>query len=82
MVSDGNEHEAMMWYAKGYYFEAKRRGLLQETGLRGNLWQRYDAGTAAMPRIDALGRLLPDLIEPTCKPATGLLGALGGEICA
>ncbi|MEQ3626369.1 MAG: lytic transglycosylase domain-containing protein [Celeribacter sp.] len=34
MVSDGNQDRAVMWYAKGYYYEAKRRGLLVETGLR------------------------------------------------
>lgn len=34
LVSDGNEARAVMWYAKGYYYEAKRRGLLVETGLR------------------------------------------------
>ena len=34
LVSDGNEARAVMWYAKGYYYEAKRRGLLRETGLR------------------------------------------------
>ena len=34
LVSDGNEDRAVMWYAKGYYYEAKRRGLLYETGLR------------------------------------------------
>ena len=34
LVSDGNEDRAVMWYAKGYYYEAKRRGLLAETGLR------------------------------------------------
>ena len=34
MVSDGNPDRAVMWYAKGYYYEAKRRGLLVETGLR------------------------------------------------
>ena len=34
IVSDGNESEAVMWYAKGYYYEAKRLGLLEETGLR------------------------------------------------
>jgi hypothetical protein len=22
------------WYARGYYYEAKRKGLLEETGLR------------------------------------------------
>ena len=35
MVSRGDEDEAIMWYAKGYYYEAKRLGLLEETGLRG-----------------------------------------------
>jgi len=24
-----------MWYRRGYYYEAKRMGLLEETGLRG-----------------------------------------------
>lgn len=35
MVSGSDESEAVMWYAKGYYYEAKRQGLLEETGLRG-----------------------------------------------
>lgn len=34
LVSNGNQDRAVMWYAKGYYYEAKRRGLLEETGLR------------------------------------------------
>lgn len=34
LVSGGNEDKAVMWYAKGYYYEAKRKGLLEETGLR------------------------------------------------
>lgn len=34
MVSDGDMDRAVMWYARGYYYEAKRRGLLRETGLR------------------------------------------------
>lgn len=34
IVSRGNEDRAVMWYAKGYYYEAKRLGLLEETGLR------------------------------------------------
>lgn len=33
MVSDGDEARAVQWYARGYYYEAKRRGLLKETGL-------------------------------------------------
>lgn len=35
MVSGGNETKAVMWYANGYYYEAKRLGVLKETGLRG-----------------------------------------------
>ncbi|MCK0139046.1 lytic transglycosylase domain-containing protein [Aliiroseovarius sp. F47248L] len=34
MVSGGSIEGAMKWYAKGYYYEAKRQGLLVETGLR------------------------------------------------
>lgn len=34
MVSGGDEGEAIGWYARGYYYEAKRMGLLEETGLR------------------------------------------------
>lgn len=34
LVSRGNHDRAVMWYAKGYYYEAKRMGLLKETGLR------------------------------------------------
>ena len=34
LVSGGSQDRAVMWYAKGYYYEAKRRGLLEETGLR------------------------------------------------
>ena len=34
LLSDGNEKTAIMWYARGYYYEAKRRGMLVETGLR------------------------------------------------
>jgi len=34
LVSRGSEDRAIMWYSKGYYYEAKRLGLLEETGLR------------------------------------------------
>jgi len=35
LVSRGSEDKAVYWYSHGYYYEAKRRGLLEETGLRG-----------------------------------------------
>ncbi|KQI69449.1 lytic transglycosylase [Loktanella sp. 3ANDIMAR09] len=34
LLSNGSEAEAVKWYARGYYYEAKRRGMLVETGLR------------------------------------------------
>lgn len=34
LVSGGDIDDAMKWYARGYYYEAKRLGLLYETGLR------------------------------------------------
>jgi soluble lytic murein transglycosylase-like protein len=34
MVSDGDMDEAVMWYARGYYYEARDHCLLVETGLR------------------------------------------------
>ena len=34
LVSDGDIPTAVMWYARGYYYEARDRCLLVETGLR------------------------------------------------
>jgi soluble lytic murein transglycosylase-like protein len=34
IVADGDRDRAVMWYARGYYFEARDRGLLEVTGLR------------------------------------------------
>lgn len=34
LVSDGDLDAAVMWYARGYYYEARDRCLLVETGLR------------------------------------------------
>ncbi|MDV7143923.1 lytic transglycosylase domain-containing protein [Tropicimonas sp. TH_r6] len=34
LLSDGSFDRAVYWYSRGYYYEAKRRGMLEETGLR------------------------------------------------
>lgn len=34
LVADGDPDAAVRWYARGYYDEAKRKGLLARTGLR------------------------------------------------
>lgn len=34
LLSNGSFDTAVKWYSQGYYYEAKRRGMLVETGLR------------------------------------------------
>jgi soluble lytic murein transglycosylase-like protein len=34
LVAGGDHDEAVGWYSSGYYYEARRLGLLEETGLR------------------------------------------------
>jgi soluble lytic murein transglycosylase-like protein len=34
LVSGGDRDAAVGWYSRGYYYEAKRKGLLEEAGLR------------------------------------------------
>jgi soluble lytic murein transglycosylase-like protein len=34
ILSDGSYDTAVKWYSRGYYYEAKRQGMLEETGLR------------------------------------------------
>ena len=34
LLSDGSYDTAVKWYSRGFYYEAKRRGMLVETGLR------------------------------------------------
>ncbi len=34
LLSHGNYDTAIMWYAKGYYYEARRRGMLDQVGMR------------------------------------------------
>ncbi|MGA9412905.1 MAG: lytic transglycosylase domain-containing protein [Roseobacter sp.] len=41
MVSDGSEPDAVMWYARGYYYEARNRCMLAATGLRNTEVRKY-----------------------------------------
>ena len=41
MVSDGSERKAVMWYARGYYYEARNRCMLVATGLRDTEVRKY-----------------------------------------
>jgi soluble lytic murein transglycosylase-like protein len=44
LVSDGDEAEAVGWYARGYYYEARDRCMLVETGLRNSEVRRTCRG--------------------------------------
>lgn len=83
ILSGGDEAEAVGWYARGYYYEAKRQGLLYETGLKGGMWPRYDAGAAPMVPIDPRGRIVAEAeTVAECGPAAGLGGLLGARTCS
>ena len=34
MVAEGDPEATVKWYSRGYYYEAKRKGLLKKTGLK------------------------------------------------
>ena len=34
LLANGSFDTAVKWYSRGYYYEAKKRGMLVETGLR------------------------------------------------
>ena len=81
ILSGGVEEEAVGWYARGYYYEAKRQGLLYETGLQGGMWSKYDAGVAPMVPLDPRGHVVAEA-EPACTPARGPGRLFGGETCS
>lgn len=81
ILSGGDEAEAVGWYARGYYYEAKRQGLLYETGLRGGMWSKFDAGAAPMAPLDPQGQVMPEG-PAACTRAAGLGGLLGARTCS
>lgn len=54
-VAGGDEGQAVRYYARGYYYDAKRKGMLQETGLDGS-WKRSGPSVeaAALPEGSAV----------------------------
>ncbi|WP_139974970.1 MULTISPECIES: lytic transglycosylase domain-containing protein [Brucella/Ochrobactrum group] len=65
-VADGDESQAVRYYARGYYYDAKRKGMLQETGLDGS-WKRKG------PTRDAAASIQPaSLPEGGAAPLPGV----------
>ncbi|TCQ81970.1 soluble lytic murein transglycosylase-like protein [Ochrobactrum sp. BH3] len=57
-VAGGDESQAVRYYARGYYYDAKRKGLLEETGLDGS-WKR-SGPTRDAAAIPAEPAVLPE----------------------
>ncbi|MFS2325750.1 MULTISPECIES: transglycosylase SLT domain-containing protein [Brucella] len=51
-VAGGDESQAVRYYARGYYYDAKRKGLLQETGLDGSLKRNGPTVAAAATSVE------------------------------
>nr|WP_313013063.1 lytic transglycosylase domain-containing protein [Brucella intermedia] len=65
-VAGGDESQAVRYYARGYYYDAKRKGLLQETGLDGS-WKRSG------PTREAAASIQPaSLPEGAAAPLPGV----------
>ncbi len=65
-VAGGDESQAVRYYARGYYYDAKRKGLLQETGLDGS-WKRSG------PTREAAASIQPaSLPEGAATPLPGV----------
>ncbi len=60
-VAGGDESQAVRYYARGYYYDAKRKGLLQETGLDGS-WKRNG------PTREAAASIQPASLPETAPP--------------
>lgn len=59
-VAEGNEAQAMRLYARGYYYDAKAKGLLDDTGLSGSSAVSDDAQSA-----------VESVIRPKTNASTG-----------
>lgn len=57
-VAEGDESQAVRFYARGYYYDAKRKGMLRETGLDGSFRKQenpvIDAQAASLPQGSAV----------------------------
>lgn len=61
LTAGGNHDQAVRFYARGYYYDAKKRGLLAETGLQKNKRSRIAPAAPAIER--------PELPESLPTPA-------------
>ncbi|ABX61172.1 lytic transglycosylase domain-containing protein [Brucella canis] len=76
-VAGGDESQAVRYYARGYYYDAKRKGLLQETGLDGS-WKRNgptrEAAASIQPASLPEGAAIP---IPGVAPIQAFYAAAG-----
>lgn len=69
ITADGNQDQAVRFYARGYYYDAKRKGLLEETGLRPAKRKRIPE-TAVAQAEPAAGKLPAKAAMPAARGAS------------
>jgi soluble lytic murein transglycosylase-like protein len=61
LVADGNESRAVRYYSSGYYYEAKRKGLLEEAGMLQSRQAAHFLRLIIVQRIRSGGMVYPSL---------------------
>ncbi len=74
LVADGDHERADKFYQRGYYYDAKRKGLLTETGLgidRHRMRRKEEVAEAAQPQADfpPAPSVLPASVQGEFPPA-------------
>lgn len=77
-VADNNPDQAVRLYARGYYYQAKKKGLLEETGLRPSTAPAAEPAPAAMTAMAPVETpaALPAQLAYSGEPAVALPAAV------
>lgn len=70
ITADRNQDQAVRLYARGYYYDAKAKGLLEETGLRGPRKRMAAAQPVAAPEARSAVQAIQAVAPPT-EPQAG-----------
>ena len=71
LTAEGNQDNAVRYYARGYYYEAKRKGLLEETGLKAPKRKRLPDALAA--RLDVNSPPAPLVVSVDAEDAQAVV---------
>jgi soluble lytic murein transglycosylase-like protein len=72
LVANGNFDQAVGFYARGYYYDAKRRGMLEATGLGQDRRRMRRAAPVEVPEVLPVAAPTPEAmpgVTPETMPA-------------